>query len=242
MSWTSAPFPLTRLACALGAIGAVYSVTALPAHAQAALRPARGVDDPNAPTVAEAERITGRPDREITLERNAEITRGKTRMTADVACYDVVEDRVNAKGNVNMWRFGDRYQGDALQLQLDSGKGWFQNPVYHLEANNAQGRASRIDFINTEEAVVTDGTYSTCEGPNPDWYLKSSTMRLDQGRDVGTAGKTIVYFKDVPILGTPAMSFSLSGARRSGWLPPSVGFGSKGSGEIMLPYYFNIAP
>ena len=240
MSWTSAPFPLTRLACALGALGFAYA--ALPAHAQSSLRPARGVEDPTAPTIAEAERITGRPDREVTLLRNAEITRDKTRMTADVACYNVVDDIVQAQGNVKMWRFGDRYQGDALQLQLDSGKGWFQNPVYHLAANNAQGTASRIDFINTEEAVVTNGTYSTCEGPNPDWYLKSSTMRLDQGRDVGTAGKTIIYFKDVPILGTPAMSFSLSGARRSGWLSPSVGFGSKGSGEIMVPYYFNIAP
>jgi LPS-assembly protein len=31
----------------------------------------------------------------------------------------------------------------------------------------------------------------------------------------------VIYFKDVPILGTPALSFSLSGARRSGWLPPT---------------------
>ncbi|MFL6708166.1 MAG: LPS-assembly protein LptD [Massilia sp.] len=242
MSWIPAPFPLTRLACALGAVGVLTTMGALPAHAQSALRPARGVEDPNAPTVAEAERVTGRPDREITLERDAEITRGTTRMKADVACYDIVEDVVRAKGNVNMWRFGDRYQGDALQLQLNSGKGWFENPAYRLAQNNAQGKAKRIDFINTEEAIVTDGTYSTCEGPNPDWYLKSNTMRLDQGRDVGTAGKTIIYFKDVPILGTPAMSFSLSGARRSGWLAPSIGYGSKGSAEVMVPYYFNIAP
>ena len=242
MSWITAPFPLTRLACALGAVGVLTTVGALPAHAQSALRPAREAEDPTAPTVAEAERVTGRPDREITLERDAEITRGKTRMKADVACYDIVEDVVRAKGNVNMWRFGDRYQGDALQLQLDSGKGWFEHPAYRLAQNNAQGKASRIDFINTEEAVVTDGTYSTCEGTNPDWYLKSNTMRLDQGRDVGTSGKTIVYFKNVPILGTPAMSFSLSGARRSGWLAPSIGYGSKGSAEVMLPYYFNIAP
>src|SRR5450830_529985 len=115
MSWTSAPFPLTRLACALGAVGVLTSMGALPA--QAGLRPARGVDDPNAPTIAEAERVIGRPDREITLERQAEITRGQTRMTSDVACYDIVEDVVRARGNVHMWRFGDRYQGDALQLQ-----------------------------------------------------------------------------------------------------------------------------
>jgi LPS-assembly protein len=90
--------------------------------------------------------------------------------------------------------------------------------------------------------VVTQGTYSTCEGPNPDWYLTASTLTLDQGRDVGVASSTVVYFKGVPIIGAPALSFSLSGARRSGWLPPSIGLGSKGSGELTVPYYFNIAP
>jgi LPS-assembly protein len=238
MSWFTAPPTTQRWAFALTALA---TVTTGPLHAQTTQKPVRS-DDPNAPTVVRAEEITGRPDREIKLERNVEVTRGQTRMTADSACYQQVEDEVTARGHVNMWRFGDRYKGDALQLNLDSGKGWVLHPEYKMELNNAQGKANRLDFINEDVAVVTDGTYSTCEGPNPDWYLKSSTLRLDTGRDVGTAGKTIVYFKGVPIIGTPAMSFSLSGARRSGWLPPSIGFGSKGEAEVMLPYYFNIAP
>ncbi len=237
MSWFSAPPPSQRWAYALSAL---VTATAGPLHAQTA--PPRNADDPDAPVIARAEEITGRPDREINLRRDAELIKGKTRMTADVACYRAVEDQVTATGNVNMWRFGDRYKGDALQLNLSSGQGWVLHPEYRMELNNAQGRANRIDFINEDVAVVADGTYSTCEGPNPDWYLKSDTLRLDTGRDVGVAGKTIVYFKGVPIIGTPAMSFSLSGARRSGWLPPSIGFGSKGSAEVMVPYYFNIAP
>ena len=238
MSWFSAPLPSQRWVYALSAL---VTVTAGPLHAQNAPKRVK-VDDPNAPVTARAEEITGRPDREITLRRDAELIKGQTRMTADTACYKAVDDEVTAEGHVNMWRFGDRYKGDALQLNLDSGKGWLLHPEYRMELNNAQGKANRIDFINEDVALVTDGTYSTCEGPNPDWYLKANTLRLDSGRDVGTAGKTIVYFKGVPIIGTPAMSFSLSGARRSGWLPPSIGFGSKGSGEVMVPYYFNIAP
>jgi LPS-assembly protein len=238
MSWFSAPLPSQRWVYALSAL---VTVTAGPLHAQNAPKRVK-VDDPNAPVTVRAEEITGRPDREVNLVRDAELIKGQTRMTADTACYKVVEDQVTAQGNVNMWRFGDRYKGDALQLNLDSGKGWLLHPEYRMELNNAQGKANRIDFIDEDVAVVSDGTYSTCEGPNPDWYLKANTLRLDSGRDVGTAGKTVVYFKGVPIIGTPAMSFSLSGARRSGWLPPSIGFGSKGSGEVMVPYYFNIAP
>lgn len=271
MSWiTALPFPPRRTA-ALAALmaaatGQLYAQTAAPNPSlsatqnpalngaqqpaplpgmQAAMQPVPGparVDERDLPVTMRAEEFVGRPDRELNLYRDVEITRGATGITADTACYRRVEDEVTAKGNINMWRFGDRYKGDALELNLETGKGWVQNPVYHLAANNGQGQAQRIDFLGEDQALVTNGTYSTCDAPDPDWYLKSSTLRLDQGRDVGQAGKTIIYFKGVPILGTPALSFSLSGARRSGWLPPTIGAGSKGSAELMVPYYFNIAP
>ncbi|ALK99124.1 OstA organic solvent tolerance protein [Massilia sp. WF1] len=237
MSWiTALPFPPRRAA----ALSALVAVATGPLYAQTAPAASRGDDDQ--PTTMRAEEFTGRPDRELNMYRNVEVTRGATGITADTACFRQVEDEVTAQGHISMWRFGDRYKGDALQLNLETGKGWVLNPTYHLQTNNAQGKAARIDFLGENQAVVVDGTYSTCEGPDPDWYLKSSTLNLDSGRDVGTAGKTIIYFKDVPILGTPALSFSLSGARRSGWLPPSIGTGSKGAAEIMVPYYVNIAP
>ncbi|RJG21956.1 LPS-assembly protein LptD, partial [Massilia cavernae] len=238
MSWIPAPLPSQRWAYALTAI---VTATAVPVHAQTAPAADR-TEDPDAPVTVLAEQITGRPDREVVLQRDVELIRGKTRVTADSACYKVVEDEVTARGNVFMERFGDRYSGDELKLNLSSGKGYVLEPKYKLEMNNAQGGAGRLDFISEDEAVVINGTYSTCEGTSPDWYLRASTLRLDAGRDVGVAGGTVVYFKGFPILGSPALSFSLSGARRSGWLPPSVGFGAKGAAEVMVPYYFNIAP
>jgi len=238
MSWfTALPFPRRRAF----ALSALVTVASGPLHAQVAPA-APHADEQELPVTVRAEEIGGRPDRELNLARDVEITRGQTKLTSDTACYRLVEDEVTASGHVDMWRFGDRYQGDTLQLNMSTGRGYVTNPTYKLQMNNAQGRADRIDFLGENEALVQDGTYSTCEGPNPDWYLKASTLRLDSGRDVGTAGKTIIYFKDVPILGTPALSFSLSGARRSGWLPATIGFGSKGKSELMVPYYFNIAP
>ncbi len=251
MSWFSAPPPFRRRALALAALLAVsaaplhaYAQVVVPAPPQPGQPGTTGprVTDDDAPVVIKAEDITGRPDRDVQLERDIEVTRGETGIKADSACYQRVADEVTAKGHVNMWRFGDRYQGDEMQMNMETGKGWILHPTYRLQKNNAQGRADRVDFLSEDEAMIYNGSYSTCEGPDPDWYLKTSRMRLDQGRDVGKAGKTVIYFKDVPILGTPAMSFSLSGARRSGWLPPTIGLGSKGSAEVMVPYYFNIAP
>ena len=239
MSWFSASPSSQRWAFA---ISALVTAAAVPAHAQKAPRPhvekaprPVHVEEPDAPTVMTADSMSGRPERELNLNQNVVIERGTTtKMTADTACYKQVEDEFDAEGRIKMWRFGDYYTGDVMKLNMETGKGF--------EVGGGRGKAERVDFINQDEATVIDGTYSTCEGPNPDWYLKSSTLNLDSGRDVGTGSKTIIYFKDVPILGTPGISFSLSGARRSGWLAPTPGFNSKNGFELLVPYYLNIAP
>ncbi|MEN9868583.1 MAG: hypothetical protein RL748_4173 [Pseudomonadota bacterium] len=211
-------------------------------YAQAPVKKSKPADNKTAPVTVQAEQIGGRADREIKLDGEVELTRDKTRILSDKAVYRQVEDEVDAQSRVRIWRNGDYFTGDELKLNLDSGKGMMTHPTYKLELNNAQGAAQRVDFINENEAKVVEGTYSSCEGPNPDWYLKVDTLHLDTGREIGNTGKTVIYFKGVPILGAPAMSFPLTGARSSGLLPPTIGATSTGGGELTLPYYFNIAP
>src|SRR3954471_13464957 len=119
MSWFSATPPSQRWATALTALA---TATAGPLHAQTVTIPAKKqvrVDDRNAPVVIQAEDISGRPERVLNLERNVEIVRGKTRLMAESACFRAVEDEVEAIGHVKMWRFGDLYKGEQLQLNLD---------------------------------------------------------------------------------------------------------------------------
>lgn len=220
---------------------AAVATASAPSLVAAQAQPAP-VDDKNAPATITADQMTGSPDRVLYLERDVEIVRGATTINADRATYRVPEDEVEAQGNVRMRRFGDRYSGDEVKLKIDAGQGFVLHPAYRLESNKAQGKAERIDFYAQDQASVTDGTYSTCEGPDPDWYLKASRLDLDSGRDVGTAHGSVLYFKDVPILGAPAMSFPLSDARKSGFLPPTIGTTNKGGFEFTQPYYFNIAP
>jgi LPS-assembly protein len=249
MTWFSA-FPNSQrslcivtaaMAAALPACAAAQSVPA-PGTPEPAAPKREHTSDHDAPATIEAEQISGNPDREMTIDRHVEIVRGAMRITADRAIYHVVEDQVDATGNIRMQRLGDLYTGDELKLRIEAGQGFVKHPTYRLERNNAQGSAERIDFEAEDRATVVEGSYSTCEGPDPDWYLKADTLHLDTGRDIGTAGKTIVYFKGVPILATPGMSFPLSDARKSGFLPPLIGTTNKGGFEVSVPYYFNIAP
>lgn len=222
-------------------LAAFVAATSMQPHAFAQDAKSKA-DEKDLPATISAERMSGRPDREIVLERDVEIIRGPTTINADKATYRIVEDEVEAVGNIRMRRFGDTYTGDELKLRIEATEGYVLRPTYHLERNNAQGKADRIDFEGEDRATVIEGSYSTCEGPDPDWYLKSSKLNLDAGRDEGIAHKTLVYFKGVPILAAPAMSFPLSDARKTGFLPPTIGTTNRGGLEVTLPYYLNIAP
>ena len=238
MGWFSAFYSQQRL---LRVLTSVLALAPLVSHAQTKAKTPK-LEDKTAPIILQAEQMSGRPDRSVSLQRAAELMRDKTHITADQVDYLQVEDEVEATGKVRMRRFNDFYTGDKLKLNLDSGQGFILKPTYQLELNHAQGEAEQVNFIDQDQAQIQNGTYSTCEGSDPAWYLKSDTLNLDFGRDVGSAGKTVVYFKGVPILGTPALSFPLSNTRRTGLLPPIFGTISTGGVEITLPYYFNIAP
>ena len=205
------------------------------------IKPLR-VNDSDAPTNVEAEQITGRPDRLINLDNDVDLTRGRTDVQSNKATYRIIENEVEAHGCVRMNRYGDKYTGDDLWLNMDYGQGFLTKPTYHFQANDGHGSADRIDFIDEDKATVVKGTYTTCPSTKPDWYIKSSTLDIDSGIGEGVAHNGVLYFKSVPILGAPSMSFPLSNDRQSGVLPPILGSTNNGGLEFNLPYYFNIAP
>jgi LPS-assembly protein len=238
--------PAWRLAVLPAMLAALY--WPLLAHAQVqsvAIAGKPKTDDKSATTFIQAEQISGRPDRFVNFDEKVEVVKGNTTIIANHATYRNLEDEVDARGDVRVIRNGDCYNGDSMKMRLDTNAGSVLNPTYKLLRNNGQGGGDRIDFQDEERSTIFHGTYSTCEGLNPDWYLKTDTLNLDTGLDTGIAGTSMVYFKRVPILAVPsfmAMSFPLSDARHSGVLPPSLGSSSNGGMEVGLPYYFNIAP
>ncbi|MNI25522.1 LPS-assembly protein LptD precursor [compost metagenome] len=52
----------------------------------------------------------------------------------------------------------------------------------------------------------------------------------------------MLYFKDVPILASPYMTFPVKKERKSGFLMPTYGTTSQGGFDFSLPYYLNLAP
>ncbi|MEW5887670.1 MAG: LPS-assembly protein LptD [Pseudomonadota bacterium] len=106
----------------------------------------------------------------------------------------------------------------------------------------ASGSAERLEFLGEGLYRLGNATYSTCKAEDPDWYAAASELDLDYNREVGEARQARVVFKDVPILYSPWLEFSLNNRRKSGFLTPTYGSTTTTGPEVTLPYYWNIAP
>jgi LPS-assembly protein len=115
-------------------------------------------------------------------------------------------------------------------------------PTMARTMSEGRGEADRIDFEGENQVRLTNGSYTTCAPGNNDWYAKAGDLKLDYDHETGEGKDGTLYFKDVPILYSPWLSFSLNNARKSGFLAPSFGATSDSGFSLRQPYYWNIAP
>jgi LPS-assembly protein len=189
-----------------------------------------------------ADRLEGEGQKWIQAEGKAELRSRRQTVLADWLRYDIPTDEFWAKGNVTVRRGIDWITGPEAKFKRDDDTGFFVSPEFHVGENNSRGDASMLTFLGADKYDVKDARYTTCVADNNDWYLTSADVELDKSRLVGIAHDATVYFKSVPILYSPYLSFPLSNERKSGFLTPVYGSSNQRGFEIALPYYLNLAP
>ena len=199
------------------------------------------------PTFVRSQSMESKSQSQSVFEGEVELRRHDMVIRADRLEFDQQTQDAKASGNVLINRNGDRFTGPELQMNVETHKGYFEQPEYQLLKSGGVGDAARIDFLDRDTSVVQDGRYSTCErlpGSQwmPDWLIRASSIELDTAEEVGTAKGGVLEFKGVPILAAPYLTFPLSDKRKSGALPPSMSIDSDSGVELAVPYYFNIAP
>ena len=197
------------------------------------------------PVIVLADELRVRPELDAVAEGHVEFHRAGTLIKADRLTYDNAEDMARARGSVVIRRDGNVYKGPELQLRVQRFEGFFLQPEFELGLIGSGGKAQRIDFIDASRSVATLATYTSCPrdgSGTPDWLLKADRVKIDEELQEGYAEGAVLRFLDVPILALPAISFPLSDARKTGWLPPSFGLDSRSGFELAVPFYWNIAP
>ena len=198
----------------------------------------------------EADHLEGQSGERTRATGKVRLRQGDLSLQADELTHTQSDNTARAVGKVRVERQGNIFIGPELSLQLDRLEGEFVSPRFWFVRPQAGGSAELVEFLGEKRLRATRTTYSSCTPANtadglpgePDWSLQTSSVYMDMEANEGTARNAVIWFKGVPILATPYLSFPLSDARKSGLLPPSFYFDSKSGFEFSQPYYWNIAP
>jgi LPS-assembly protein len=184
---------------------------------------------------------------EVTREGDAKlsggvtIVQGEREVAAESATYDASEQRFEVEGNVE-------YRSPEIRLKGGSGSwnalgtGQFTGAEFELPQRPARGSATALEMDGKGTLKLQDVRFTTCPAGKADWELRADSIEIDQKSQLGTGRNVRVDLKGVPILYTPAISFPVGGARKSGFLFPSFGNSDKSGFELGVPYYSNLAP
>lgn len=243
------PAPLTPLIalalCAWGEASAQHNDDALPLRGSRVLAAPAKTGAAKPALVISAGRLSAQMDQQAQGQQGVELRYGELVMNTDKLDYRVVDDFARAEGNVRINHNGNVFTGPLLQLYVSRFEGEFLTPSFQLAATGGAGKAKVLKFQDSEHMSAIEGSYSSCpavEHQEPAWQITAKQLRMDLAANEGEADGAVLRFLGVPILAAPSMTFPLSSARKSGWLPPNIFLDNRSGLETGVPYYWNIAP
>jgi LPS-assembly protein len=179
----------------------------------------------------------------LTLTGGVDVRRADERVSAERVTYDRNTAELGTGGETLLERPGVRLIGDRALLNLETNQGRIEDVSYRFHGNvNLRGTAKVAELVEPSLSRYSGIVYSTCPPGSNAWSLKASTLTLDQDKGIGVARDARLRVKGVPVLYTPYLRFPIDDRRKSGFLIPTVGSSDESGFELVVPYYWNIAP
>lgn len=185
----------------------------------------------------------------VTASGRVEIANSQHVLLADQVVYDKKTNQLAAKGHVVLYQAsGQVIFGDKMQLTSDMRDG-FMTAVGVLMPDNTRLTAPVGERFSGRWLRLYNGTYSPYT-PDPADPLAPPLWQLDAKQIVHDETAQEIIYHDAwldldgqPVLYTPYMSApDPTVKRRSGFLTPTLGFGSVLGTNLRTPYYYDIAP
>lgn len=212
-------------------------------HAMTRYEPAaENADDSNAETKITADYGEGLGNRLYNVRGDVLIRRGGQELEADRAVYDDDTGLVDAAGGVRFRQGGFAIDGETARFNLATETGEIEKARYQYAQRHAHGEAEIIVRESADITQLRRATYTTCDPGKTDWQLRARRVTLDHREAVGIARDVIVRFKGVPLIYLPYINFPLNDERKTGLLPPTIGYSNQTGLDLGVPFYWNIAP
>ena len=194
------------------------------------------------PNYLSGDEIEGQIDDLIVVNKNAQLRRMGMSLKADKLEYDLVEGRLDAIGNVTLFREGELYFGPRLVLSPATMQGFFEKVSYDFSRINGRGYAEKVEFVQHREIILENASFTTCSIQRPAWEVRSKSILVDDIRSVAETRDSALFWNNSQVLPLGNISFSISGKRKTGLLAPTFSVNSKLGLDLTAPYYINIAP
>lgn len=178
---------------------------------------------------------------EVTAQGNVVMTWQGLNLAADRATYDSASHVVLATGNVRVSKGNDLVKGEALSLNLESGRAEMDKATLTMPETNLSFSGEKITRLNESEFQVVSTELTTCDLPDPSWKFGADALKVNV-LGYATGRNIVFYIKDVPVLYIPWIAFPVVREKKSGLLFPRFGYSNSRGAQLDIPVYWVISP
>ncbi|MBI5788331.1 MAG: LPS-assembly protein LptD [Candidatus Schekmanbacteria bacterium] len=195
-----------------------------------------GMKEGEVPAIIHAKILDYQKVRNVIIgEGYVDIYYGTMRLQADRVELNTETKQVTAQGNAILDEGTNRLTGERMDLNIETKIGTIYRGAGYVEAGYYFS-GDIIERIGSDEYLITNGTYTSCEPPAPGWQFKAKKCRIHVENYAYLTDFTM-NIKDVPVLYFPYGVFPIKTKRSSGFLIPRLGY-SNTDGFMFKEKYF----
>lgn len=202
----------------------------------------RSADPNNEPIKVTANHAEALNDKKLTYSGDVVLTQGNRTVVADKATLRQPENIVTAEGNVYFSDGTIEVHSDRIQSDLDTEDSQMDNAVYNMTCEAGRGEAERVTKNGISYYRLKNGTYTTCPPGDKSWQFSATSIERETDSPFADLYNARFEVADVPIFYLPYMRVPVGKERLTGFLYPSISYGSRDGFELETPFYWNIAP
>ena len=218
------------------------SVQELPAIDQCLIDEPEAENPNQQPINVEADSLQAVNGNKATYSGNVVVVQGKKRMLADNVTLHQQDNVVVAEGNVTFSDGEVKTQSDKAVNNLNTDHVELTNTDYKFLCEPGRGEAAYIAKTGKAVYEIEDGTLTSCPEGDKSWRMTASTIEIDQNDEEATFYNPRFEVLNVPVFYLPYITVPIGDTRKTGFLYPTISYGSSDGLEFEVPIYWNIAP
>jgi len=182
-------------------------------------------------------------DKEVTsFFGNVRIKRADQNVLSDMASYNTASETMDAQGHVFYTENEMSLYSDTALLKLNTNESRLREALFISPSGPIRGSAGVVYRDNKFLSRFSNVAFTSCRPGNQDWVVHAERLKMNKKTGKAAAKHAWMEFKGLPVLYTPYISFPLDDRRLSGFLPPTFGSDDRNGLDLVVPYYWNIAP